>query len=72
MSLVWAPKGKKEMEEVKRLGKTVLGMRTFKTKASGGLLFNVNQCIWFERPVVLFMNHEEYRVWLCRLDMLDI
>lgn len=54
MSLMWAPKKKKTKEEVKRLGKTVLGMRTCKAKANCDLLFKVNQCIWFIRPVVLF------------------
>lgn len=68
MSLVWAPN---KMEEVKRLGKTVLGMRTCEAKANCELLFKVNQCIWFVRSVVLFMNQEEYCVLLCRLGMLD-
>lgn len=57
------------VEEVKRLGKTVLGMRTF--KANCGLLFKVSQCIWLVRSGVLFMNQEEIRVLVCRPDMLD-
>lgn len=59
------------MEEVKRLGKTVLGMRTFKVKANCGLLFKVSKCIWFVRSGVLFVNQEEIFVLLCRSDMLD-
>lgn len=70
-SLLWAPKGRREMEEVKTLGKAVLGTRTFNAKPNCGLLFEANQCIWFVRPAVLFMNQEEYCVLLCRLGALD-
>lgn len=59
------------VEEVKRLGKTVLGMRTSKAKANCGLLFKVSQCIWLVRSGVLFMNQDEIRVLVCRPDMLD-
>lgn len=70
-SLLWAPKGRRETGEVKRLGKAVLGTRTFNAKPKWNLLFKANQCIWFVRPAVLFMNQEEYFVLLCRLGMLD-